>query len=46
MIANNNSPYSGYKEVNRVKQNADESEKNRKLVSARTVVLILYGITL
>ena len=46
MIASNNSSYSGYNEVNRVKRNADESEKMRKLVSARAVVLMLYGITL
>ena len=27
MIANNNSPYSGYNEVNRVDESGDESER-------------------
>ena len=31
MIANNNSSYSGYNEVNRVEESGDESEKNAEI---------------
>ena len=46
MIANNNSSYSGYNEVNRVEESGDESKKIWKFVSARAVVLILSSIIL
>ena len=44
MIANNNSSYSGFNEVNRVEESGDASKKIWKLVSARAVVLILNSI--
>ena len=47
MIANNNSPYSGYNEVSRVDESGDESEKKcGNWLSARAVVLILNFIIL
>ena len=40
MIANNNSPYSGYNEVNRVEESGDESEKNAKIGKCKSLYLI------
>ena len=37
MIANNNSSYSGYSEVNRVEESGDESEKNEEIGKCNSV---------
>ena len=40
MIANNNSSYLGYNEVNRVEESGDESEKNAKIGKCKSLYLI------